>query len=162
MAMSTEISITIALGIVASLAAVLVMATMASRFKQRELQHRERMAALEKGIALPPLTESTNQSAPFTPRTLLLRGLLWLFTGIALTISLAGMAMLGQHREPAWERVNEANHARAMGATQAEILQIMNDTHSDGPNAGIALIGLIPIGVGLAYLLTWRSERRPE
>jgi predicted RNA binding protein YcfA (HicA-like mRNA interferase family) len=25
---------------------------------------------------------------------------------------------------------------------------------------GIALIGLIPIGVGLAYLFTWRSERR--
>jgi hypothetical protein len=160
MAMKPEMFIIIALGVLASLAAVLVMATMASRYKQRELQHRERMAALEKGVALPPLTEPTRQPAPFGPRTLLLRGLLWLFTGIAITISLAGMAMLGQSEAPAWERVSQANNARAMGATQAEILQIMNDRHSNGPNVGIALIGLIPIGVGLAYLFTWRSERR--
>jgi hypothetical protein len=136
------------------------MATMASRFKQRELQHRERMAALEKGIALPPLSEPAPQPGPFNPRTLLLRGLLWLFTGIAITIMLAGVTMLQEHQYPAWLRVQQANDARSRGASQAEIIEILNDRHSDGPNPGIALIGLIPIGVGLAYLITWRSERR--
>ena len=150
------------IGLLFSLATVLVMATMALRYKQRELQHQERMAALEKGGALPPLSESARQPAPFHPRTLLLRGLLWLFTGIAITISLAGMTMFGQHQEPAWVRVSQANNAKAQGASEAQILQIMNDKQSEGPNPGIALIGLIPIGVGLAYFLTWRSERRAD
>jgi hypothetical protein len=159
MAMRPEVILLILVALLAFLAAVLVMATMASRFKQRELQHQERMAALEKGVALPPLSEFSRQPAPFNPRALLLRGLLWLFTGIAITIALACIIATGQHQEPAWVRVNEANHARAEGASPAEILQIMNDQHSDGPNAGIALIGLIPIGVGLAYLISWRSAR---
>lgn len=147
-------------GLVLILAAVLVLATMVVRYKQRELQHLERMAALERGAALPAPSDPTLQPAPFHPRTLLLRGLLWLFSGIAITMALAGLAMAGQHQEPAWVRVNEASHAKSNGATEAQILQIMNDRHSDGPNPAIALIGLIPIGVGLAYLTTWQSQRR--
>jgi len=151
---------TVFFGLLLFLATVLVMAAMATRFKQRELQHQERMAALEKGTALPPMTDPAPQPAPFHPRTLLLRGLLWLFTGIAITIMLAGLALFEQHQEPAWVRVNEATHARATGATEDQIRQIMNERQSEGPNPGIALIGLIPLGVGLAYLITWRSERR--
>ena len=157
--MDHNLGIVLLLGILFALATVLVMATMALRFKQRELQHRERMAALEKGAALPALGEPPHQPAQFNPRTLLLRGLLWMFTGIAIAISFAGMVMSGWRQEPAWVRVSQANNAKSMGATDAQILQIMNDRHSNGPNAGIALIGLIPIGVGLAYLITWRSER---
>jgi hypothetical protein len=37
---------------------------------------------------------------------------------------------------------------------------ILNDRRQDGLSPAIALIGLIPMGVGLAYLITWRSERR--
>ncbi|MGA2182173.1 MAG: hypothetical protein ABSH47_04030 [Bryobacteraceae bacterium] len=157
--MNHDLGIFLLIGLLFALATVLVMVTMALRFKQRELQHRERMTALEKGAALPALSEPARQPAPFHPRTLLLRGLLWLFTGIAITTAAAGMALLGQHQEPAWFRVSQANNARSMGASEAQVLQIMNDRHSDGPNPGIALIGLIPIGVGLAYLITWRSER---
>jgi len=163
MAMNPPYLLAAFLGLLLFLATVLVMAAMATRFKQRELQHRERMAALEKGGALPPLSEPASQPASFNPRTLLLRGLLWLFTGIAITIVMAGVALLGQHEEPAWVRVSQANNARNMGASEAQILQIINDRRPDGPNPGIALIGLIPIGVGLAYLITYRTERRrPE
>jgi hypothetical protein len=139
------------------LATILIVAAMVSRYKQRELQHRERMAAVEKGVALP--AESVTQPEPFHPRTYLLRGLMWLFIGIAISISFAGLAMLAQHQEPAWVRVDEATHAKERGASDAEVVQIMNDKHNDGPNPGIGLIGLIPIGVGLAYLITYRSER---
>ena len=144
--------------LIITLATILIMAAMASRYKQRELQHRERMAAVEKGVALP--AEPATQPEPFHPRTYLLRGLMWLFIGIAISISFAGLAMLGEHQEPAWVRVNEATHAKERGANDAEIVQIMNDKHMDGPNPAIGLLGLIPIGVGLAYLITYRTARR--
>ena len=142
------------------LAAILMFAAMVARYKQRELQHRERMAALEKGLAPP---EGHTQAAPSVPRTLRLRGLLWLFTGIAIAISFSGIALLSGYRAPVWtvrERIEEANRAKAAGATEAQIAQIMNAPLNDGPSPAIGLLGLIPIGVGLAYLVTWRSERR--
>ncbi len=139
------------------LTTILIIFAMVSRYKQRELQHRERMAAVEKGT---PLPEPATQLAPFHPRTLLLRGMLWLFTGLALTVAFSAIVITGQRQEPAWERVDEANRAKANGASDAEIVQIMNDRHSSGPNPGIPLLGLVPMGIGLAYLLTWRSERR--
>jgi len=145
--------------LVVTLATILIMAAMASRYKQRELQHQERMAALARGEALPQ-SDPAPDRAPFNPRVLLLRGLLWLCTGLAITVLLTGIALLGQHQEPAWLRVDHANAAKAAGASEAEIVQIMNDRHSEGPNPGIALIGLIPIAVGVAYLITWRAERR--
>ena len=110
------------------LATILMFAAMVARYKHRELQHRERMAAIEKGGALPPLEELVPKPAPPASRTLLLRGLVWLFVGIAIVVSFAGIAGMGPR-------------------------------HSDDPGPAIGLIGLIPIGVGLAYLVTWRSER---
>lgn len=57
------------------------------RTQKTELRHRERLAALEKGIELPPDPEPE----PRRPRYLL-RGLVWLFTGIAIFVFLGAVA----------------------------------------------------------------------
>lgn len=48
------------------------------------LYHQERMAAIEKGIELPPLPEAllADDQRPYNPRRHLLYGLVWLFIGM--------------------------------------------------------------------------------
>lgn len=50
------------------------------------LYHQERMAAVEKGIDLPPLPDGFfgEQARPRSPRHHLLKGMIWLFVGIVL------------------------------------------------------------------------------
>ena len=90
------------------------------RHQGLQIRHAERMAALEKGVALPPETPVRGQHA------YLLRGLIWLFIGIAISI----FAFL--------VFVSETNH----GALP------------------VIAIGLIPIGVGAAYLIVYRVENK--
>jgi hypothetical protein len=60
--------------------------------KRRELfahLHQERMAAIEKGVACPPwpdrlmADEDIDENTPASPRRHLLKGLVWLFIGLA-------------------------------------------------------------------------------
>src|SRR5690242_7121135 len=60
-------------------AVLLVGFTLLMRYRKAELRHRERMTAMEKGIALP--ADPAPAKAPWSPRVYLLRGLMWLFTG---------------------------------------------------------------------------------
>jgi hypothetical protein len=70
--------------------AVAMLAIYLSYRKRKEifaLYHQERMAAIEKGVELPPLPEAmlTDDGRPFRPyhpRRHLLRGLAWLFVGL--------------------------------------------------------------------------------
>ena len=58
-----------------------------------EAHHRERMAAIERGMELPPLPESFYQSLkPARRSSYLLPGLVWLFIGIGLFIALGAVA----------------------------------------------------------------------
>jgi hypothetical protein len=139
-------------------AVLMLLAALAFRFKQRELQHREHLVAMEKGVALPSYPPV---APPWTPRVYLLRGLTWLFTGIALAIFLFGYSLTAVHERTAANRVLDANNAKTRGATDEQIREIMNDrTESGGFPLSASLIGLIPAGVGLAYLVTYRVERR--
>lgn len=57
------------------------------------LYHQERMAAIEKGIELPPLPEAFfaedgKPPWPQSPHGKLLTGLVWLFTGLSLMVAL--------------------------------------------------------------------------
>jgi hypothetical protein len=85
-----------------------------------EAHHKERMAAIERGMELPPLPE-----AYFRPMyrrrqsSYLLPGMIWTFVGIALAIFLRGVA-----------------------------------------GDDVALVGLMPTGVGLALLLYYAIEGR--
>jgi hypothetical protein len=55
-----------------------------------EMVHKERMAAIDKGIDVPPLPPELFQNQRFgrTPADYLRRGLVWFFTGVALTFAL--------------------------------------------------------------------------
>src|SRR2546423_13836583 len=89
--------------------------------KQKEiytLYHQQRMAAIEKGIELPPMPAGFLEGAPRARRDLL-KGLLWLFVGGAMTIAVYAQ---GKHKD--------------------------------------ALFGLVPAGIGLAYLIYYAVEGR--
>jgi hypothetical protein len=96
---------------------IIVVTSLYFRQRSRDLRHRERMAALEKGMELPP--------EPLPGRnTYLLRGLVWLFTGVAIGIFFLAMSTA--------------------------------DKDPELPAA--ATLGLIPAGVGIAYLVVYRVE----
>ena len=88
--------------------------------KKREIlqsHHAERMAAIEKGIELPPLprefygTETSSVPTEVFREELkgrhsglryLRSGLIWLLVGIAITVALYANHDLGEHRSEAW------------------------------------------------------------
>jgi len=87
------------------------------------LYHQERMAALDKGVELPPIPDgffSAGNGRRANGRDLL-RGLVWLFVGLGL-----GVALFANGR------------------------------------AKYALFALIPVGIGLAYLIYYGIEGRRE
>jgi hypothetical protein len=74
------------LSVTVSLSALIIWIVVWHRRRVYELdcRHKERMAAIEKGLDLPP--ESFPQPAQMPPRArYLLRGLIWLGVGLALT-----------------------------------------------------------------------------
>jgi len=76
------------LSVTLSLAAVIVWILVWHRRKVHEVEcrHKERMAAIEKGLELPP--EPFPQPVQVPPRApYLLRGLIWLAVGIALSLA---------------------------------------------------------------------------
>jgi len=87
-----------------------------------DLLHSERMAAIERGMELPPVApEWVETGSSAKPRTALLPGLVWLFVGSAI-----------------------------VGA------RFINASESPPP----LFIGLVPIGIGLAYLVYYFLEER--
>src|SRR5580658_7261803 len=132
------------------------------RYRRQELRHKERMAALEKGAEL-PAEPAERPPTPWSPRVYLLRGLIWLFTGLGLSTFLLGLSLsIGGRPETIEDRLWRAQRLRGSGAPEEEIKQYLNESkgsvHRDMPE-GIALIGLIPMGVGLAYLIYYRGEQ---
>src|SRR6202035_201450 len=74
------------ISVTASLAALIIWIRVWHRRRVHEVdcRHKERMAAIEKGLELPP--ESLPEPAQMPPRArYLLRGLIWLGVGLALT-----------------------------------------------------------------------------
>jgi hypothetical protein len=84
-----------------------------------ELHHKERMAAIEKGVDVPPLPDAFLQGKGGGRPRYLLRGLVWLFVGVGIFFALGAVA---------------------------------------GQDEG--MLGLIPAGVGLAYLIYYFVEGR--
>ena len=65
------------------------------RHHRRILIHRERLAAVEKGIELPPLEQEVRRSNWNVQRILLLAGLIWMSIGIGVFVILS--ALLAYH-----------------------------------------------------------------
>lgn len=133
------------------------------RHKRAVLRHEERMVVIEKGGLLPALDEE-RPKAPWTPRVYLLRGMMWLFVGVAMAIVLASISISAAHPPSLSWRLSEAQALRSQGATEAEVKQFMAEEgrRNDGMPIGVASVGLIPIGVGFAYLLFYRKETQSQ
>ncbi len=87
-----------------------------------ETNHKERLAAIERGMELPPWPDAFFQTMkPARRSTYLLPGLIWLFIGIGLFIALGAVA-----------------------------------------GDDVRNFGLIPIGVGLAFLIYYFVEGRKQ
>lgn len=105
-----------------SIPLVLIVTRSRRAYKAMELVHAQRMAAIERGMELPPtsLDFGAEQSGRGKPRTALLPGLMWLFVGLAIS-----------------------------SATLV--------ANNDGPPL---FVGLIPVGIGFAYLIYYFVEER--
>lgn len=136
--------------------AITIFLILASRYNARELQHKETLAALEKGVNVP-----VPPSAPWTPRTYLLHGMIWLFAGLASIVAISAIAVTSRTPCPVDVKVREVTEARERGATPQEIQMLLNEPgREQGIPMGLALLGLIPVGVGLAYLIFYRVESK--
>ena len=58
---------------------------------RRTMVHRERLAAIEKGVALPGLEQEVHRSAWNVQRIILLMGLIWISLGIGAFVTLRAM-----------------------------------------------------------------------
>ncbi len=99
---------------------VAIITEFAKRRTFYELHHKERLAAIEKGVELPPLPPEFVGAGPKGRPRYLLRGLIWLFVGLGILVALSGISRPGA--EKSW------------------------------------LLGFLPTGVGLAYLIYYFVE----
>ena len=141
-------------------AMVVVLVTLYFRYRKLQLFHQERMAALEKGLPVP----KAYTPAPWSPRVYLLRGLMWSFAGLAFCISIWGVALTTQRPQSAETVLWRANNlAQSTGISKEEAKQIIDKdrtSNQEGLPKGVALLGLIPMGVGLAYLIFYYTGDR--
>jgi len=141
-------------------ALIVVLVTLYLRFRKQQMYHQERLTALDKGLPIP----RAQTPAPWSPRVYLLRGLMWSFAGIALSVFLLGIALTTQRPQSAENILWRAKSlAQSVGITTEEAKQIIekdSNTRQDGMPLGVALLGLIPIGVGLAYLIFYYTGDR--
>ena len=143
------------------------------RAHQTRLLHRERMAALDKGIDIKPILLSATPA--FGHRVYLLRGLVWLLAGAALAGALAVTSPLFQTaergpRERLEYKLIRARSLKDLGATpeQVEVMEreIERAEQRRKPPPNLVVIGIIPMSVGVAYLIffaleEWRVRRLP-
>jgi hypothetical protein len=61
------------------------------RHDRRRMVHRERLAAIEKGVELPPIEQEEQRSAFNVQRFLLLAGLTWLSLGFGVFVTLSAL-----------------------------------------------------------------------
>jgi hypothetical protein len=130
------------------------------RFRRRQLQHREWMTALEKGLPLPDLARLEAELT--TPRIYLLKGLVWLSCGGALTIFLGALWLTSWDRPPVSAIVRDAKDLSELGYSQQEIRGLIPFDPQPRPDfpVGLCLLGLVPTAVGSAYLAFYRSEMK--
>jgi hypothetical protein len=61
------------------------------QFNRRMMIHRERLAAVEKGVELPPLEQEIRRRSWNVQRILLLAGLVWISLGVATFVTLSAL-----------------------------------------------------------------------
>ena len=61
------------------------------QFRRREMIHRERLAAIEKGVDLPPVEQEVRRSGLNVQRFLLLAGMAWVSLGVGAFVVLSAL-----------------------------------------------------------------------
>lgn len=139
---------------------VIVVFFLFARNYKLQLMHRERMVALEKGVALPPFPVER----PWSPRVYLLRGLIWSLVGAALVICLLGLATTSRRpatpSDIAFEAKRLSDYAGIPREEATRIVERSQRTEQVPPT--VALLGLLPLAVGLAYLVFYYTGERHE
>jgi hypothetical protein len=137
---------------------VTILAELYLRYRQKLMLHQERMSALEKGTAVP----LGREPAPWSPRVYLLRGLIWSFSGAALIVCLLGLAWASSRPQSASFvaiRARQISSSLEIPIDQAQqIAEKDAAAQREGVPPGIALLGVIPLGVGLAYLVFYFTD----
>jgi len=126
------------------------------RHREALSRHQERLAALEKGIAVPLADTQPSK----LPRIYLLRGLQWLFVGFSISLVLLSMSVANRRPISLEAKIDRAQILKARGATEEQVREYMQSAgdEMDGMPFAAASIGLVPMGVGLAYLIFYRKE----
>lgn len=153
-------------GIVITLAFLIVMTIVVSalyfRYRKHQMFHQERLAALEKGVPIP----NAHTPEPWSPRVYLLRGLQWALGGIALTVFLLGIALATQtpqSRESALRRANYLAANTDISIEEAKkVIEQDRNSQLNGMPSSVALLGLIPVSIGAAYLIFYYTGNRRE
>src|SRR5437868_10151233 len=103
---------------------LVVLPSLFMRYKWQTLRHRERMAALEKGAQLPvePI-----ENAPWTARIYLLRGLIWLFSGIGVVIFVGALSLTDIETDRLESRMWRAQELRNMGMPEEQWKRLINE-----------------------------------
>ena len=163
--MSEGAAVALTFGFALFSVSALVLYVLKLRFRRRELQHQEWMAALEKGVPLPEL--NSLETSMGASRVYLLRGLIWLAIGLTLTLFLSAMWLTSSgDRESISTRARQERELVELGYSREEarrMLPPIGMTIKPSFPLGLSVIGLVPAGVGLAYLVFYRLEtRRPR
>jgi hypothetical protein len=108
-----------------------------ARHQRRLMIHRERLAAIEKGIELPPLEQEIQKRSWNVQRLLLLAGLVWISLGVAAFPLF--MRIGGQAIRPPWDPYRP--------------LEIP---------VGLEWLGVALVGIGISHLVTFVVGRRRE
>lgn len=101
---------------------------------KRRMIHKERLAAIEKGVALPAVEQEVRRRSWNVQRYLLLAGWSFVFAGISVFTAIT-MMTFGQ--------------APGQGV-------------SGMPPQGSQFLGLIPVGVGIAHLITYYAGQKRD
>ena len=114
------------------------------RHQRRVMVHRERLAAIDKGVELPPLEQEIQRRGWNVQRLLLLAGLIWISIGIAAFPLLHGLA--GQSVHLPWGYTHDGNRF-----------------FTDLPIPyGMQWLALAPIGIGLSHVIVYFVGRQKE
>jgi hypothetical protein len=114
-----------------------------ARHQRRLMIHRESLAALEKGVELPPLVEEVQRGSFNVQRLLLLAGLCWISVGVALFMTL---------NELAGGDLSFPIGVEASGFTWASV----------HVRSELRPLGLAPIGIGLSHIIVYFVGRRRD
>lgn len=115
------------------------------RHQRRILISRERLAALEKGVALPPFEPEARGSIWNIQRLLLLAGLCWISVGFGAAVMLNALISSAPPRPPATTEVDWY---------RVPWVSMIPD--------GMQAIGVAPILIGISHLIVYAVGRKNE